>query len=100
MSDKTQISRSEMRKLLIKQQLQEQRQELKIQLQPLLKTGQRAIALFTPNAKQQGSSGKAIIITGIAIVVAVLGKRRGGWLGKVARYLIINYPGVLHRLIK
>lgn len=76
MTDKKQISRSEMRKLLIKQQLQEQRQELKLQTQPLLKTGQRVIGLFTPNNNQQHSSGKA------------------------ARYIIINYPGLLHKLIK
>lgn len=100
MTDKKQISRSEMRKLLIKQQLQEQRQELKLQTQPLLKTGQRVIGLFTPNNNQQHSSGKAAIVTGVAIAVAILGKRRGGWLGKAARYIIINYPGLLHKLIK
>ena len=40
-----------------------------------------------------------VIVTGIALFLAILGKRRGGWLGKIARYTIVNYPGLLHKII-
>ncbi|MFD1259649.1 hypothetical protein [Entomomonas asaccharolytica] len=100
MTDQKPLTPYEIRKVLIKQQLQEQRQALRQQAQPFLKTGQRIMGLFTPSDNQQHSSGKGAIFTGIAIVVAILGKRRAGWLGKAARYIIINYPGLLHKMLK
>lgn len=100
MSNTTGIKPINIKKMLIQQKLAEQRQELKFQLQPLVKTSQRITRLFSTQDKEQATHGKVAIITVLALVLAILGKRRGGWLGKMARYTIINYPGILHKFIK
>lgn len=89
-----------MNKLLIQQQLAVQRQELKFQSQPMINISERITSLFSAQDKSQNNPARVAVITGVALVLAVLGKRRGGWLGKIARYTIINYPGLLHKFIK
>ncbi len=86
-------------KMLVLQNLAKQRQEVKLQLLPLVKTGQRFTRLFSSQQKEQVSHSKMVLVTGIALFLAILGKRRGGWLGKIARYTIVNYPGLLHKII-
>lgn len=100
MTDNNQLTPLQVRKVLIKQQMEEHRAELRLQAQPFVHASQRVVNLFKGNSKQQHSSGKVAMVTGAALVLAVLGKRRGGWLGKIARYAIVNYPGLLHRFIK
>lgn len=100
MTDNNQLTPLQVRKALVKQQMEEQRQAIRLQAQPLVHVTQRVVGLFKGNAKPHHSSGKVAMVTGAALVLAMLGKRRGGWLGKMARYAIINYPGLLHRFIK
>lgn len=87
-------------KMFVLQTLAEQRQKVQWQLQPFLKTSQRVVQLFSLTPKKQANHGRTVIVTTLALTLAFLGKRRGGWLGKIARYAIVNYPGLLHKFIK
>lgn len=87
------------RKALIQQEMASQRKVLKQEIQPIIKIGDRLNHLFNPSNQQTPHTRKTMVLAGMALSLAVLGRRRGGWLGKAARYLILNYPGLLRRFM-
>lgn len=88
------------RKALLQQKMAAKRALIKPKLIAVLNTGQRLGNLFNNNNLATEDKKRTTIITAIALLLALLGKKRGGWLGASARYLIINYPGLLRRFIK
>lgn len=92
------ISTSE-RKALIQQEMVLQRKALRNEILPIINAGERACHLFASPNQQEVMTKKTFFLTGTALFLALLGKRRAGWLGRAARYLIINYPGLLRKFM-
>lgn len=87
------------RKALIQQEMVLQRRVFKQEIQPIIKIGGRLSNLFNPPDQKTPQTRKTVMLTGMALFLAILGRRRAGLLGKTARYLIINYPGLLRRFM-
>lgn len=87
------------RKALLQQKMNLQRKVLQKEFQPVMKTGERLCHLFNPTDQQKAPTRKTVLLTGIALFLAILGRRRAGLLGRTARYVIVNYPGLLGRLM-
>lgn len=99
MTQHKKLTERDMRKLLIKQQMAEQRYQLKEQLEPLKATTHRLCNLLTGNQQSGSKQGKILVVSGLALLIAMLSKRKGV-IGKVARFAVVNYPGMLYRLTK
>lgn len=87
------------RKALIQQEMVLQRRVLQQELQPVIRVGGRLRRLFNPVDKKTPQTRKTLILTSMALFLAILGRRRAGLLGKASRYVIINYPGILRRFM-
>lgn len=88
------------RKALLQERMAMQRVLLKPRVNAMVKTGTRLTQLFDASSTADGQHGRSMLVTTLALMLAALGKKRAGWLGVGARYLIINYPGLLRRFTK
>ena len=88
------------RKALLQERMAAQRLLLKPKLTDILKTSTRLSHLFNPAHLPDEQRGSNKVVTVVALLLAALGKKRAGWLGAGARYLIINYPGLLRKFTK
>lgn len=87
------------RKALIQQEMVAQRHALKQEMQPIIQVSERLNRLFHAKNQQEQPTKKTVVVTGIALFLAILGHRRAGLAGRCARYLIVNYPGILRRFM-
>lgn len=86
-------------KAVLQERMAAQRLLLKPKLNNITKAGKRLGNLFNAHSSNE-QEGSNKMVTVAALLLAALGKKRAGWLGACARYLIINYPGLLRRFTK